>query len=231
MLFAGMAALVGNLGIVHAKPSSSVENAPVARLGGAPGRTAIAFINVNVLPMDRERVLQHQTVRVADGKIVSVKPAGAATIPAGTKRIDARGEWLLPGLADMHVHVQVNADLALFIANGVTTVLHMGLAPSSMVDLDREDIESGKLVGPQMFFGFIVDGSPRLGLPYVSTPEEARAMVQFAKANRYNYIKVYNNLSPQELAAIVQESQRLGMAVIGHGVRSVGLPAALARGR
>ena len=70
-------------------------------------------------------------------------PAGEVKVPTGARRIGAADEWLLPGLADMHVHVTEEDDLALFIANGVTTALHMGLAPSRMVNFDRRAIDSG----------------------------------------------------------------------------------------
>jgi imidazolonepropionase-like amidohydrolase len=200
-------------------------------LGRTQAPPVTAFIDVHVLPMDRERILDHQTVMISDRKIIAMGLARDIKVPADARRIAAAGEWLLPGLADMHVHVNVDDDLALFVANGVTTVLHMGLAPPYMVNLDRRAIDSGKLVGPQLFFAFIVDGNAELGLPHVSTPQQARTMVQFAKANGYDFIKVYNNIGGPEFAAIVDEAQLLDMAVIGHGVRAVGLPAALNQGQ
>jgi hypothetical protein len=207
----------------------------VAHAGDVPqqveARDLTAFIDVHVLPMDRERVLDHQTVLIADGKVSALGPARALKVPAAARRIAASGQWLLPGLADMHVHVRVDDDLALFIANGVTTALNMGLAPSPMVNLDNRRIDSGELVGPRLFFAFIVDGNADLGLPHVGTPQQARAMVQFAKANGYDFIKVYNSISAPEFAAIADEARGLDMAVIGHGVRAVGLPAALSQGQ
>ncbi len=59
----------------------------------------------NFRSMDRERVLSGQTVVVRDGKIVSVGPASSASIPADATRIDGRGKYLMPGLAEMHAHV------------------------------------------------------------------------------------------------------------------------------
>jgi imidazolonepropionase-like amidohydrolase len=197
----------------------------------AQSTAATAFIDVHVLPMDTNRVLDHQTVLVTDGKIAAMGPVQTVKLPAAVRRINAAGQWLLPGLADMHVHVNEDDDLALYVAQGVTTVLHMGSAPSAMVDLDRKKIASGTLVGPQMFFGFLLDGNTDLGLPYVTTPKQARAAVQFAKADHYDYIKVYNSLSPPAFHAIVDEAHRQGMSVIGHGVRAVGLPAALTQGQ
>src|SRR5690606_32502828 len=69
-----------------------------------PARGEYAFTNVNVIPMDRERVLEDQTVVVADGRITRVGPAASTQVPAGATRIDARGKYLMPGVAEMHGH-------------------------------------------------------------------------------------------------------------------------------
>lgn len=199
--------------------------------GAARPHQATAFIDVHVVPMDAERVLDHQTVLISNGTIIALGPEADVKVPADAQRIAAAGKWLLPGLADMHVHVNFEDDLALFIVNGVTTALHMGGAPSQMVNFDRRAISSGELVGPQLFFGFMVDGKADGRRDYVSTPKQARATVDFAKANNYEFIKVYNSLTKPEFAAIVEEARRLNMAVIGHGVRAVGLPAALREGQ
>jgi imidazolonepropionase-like amidohydrolase len=193
---------------------------------GAP----VAFVDVNVLPMDRQAVLQHQTVLVQDSSIVRVGPALEVAIPEGAQRIEGKGTaYLMPGLADMHVHVSKPDDLALYLANGVTTVLHMGGDPIANVGVISGGIEDAAVASPKIFFAFKLHGGGD-GLT-VSTPELARAAVQLAKANGYDFIKVYNELSPPVFAAIVDEARKQGMAVIGHGVRSVGLPKALFEGQ
>ena len=194
-----------------------------------PGQTA--FVDVSVIPMDRARVVPHQTVLVSGTTITALGPARQTRIPDGYSRIEGHGAYLLPGLSDLHTHVEEPDELLLYTANGVTTVLHMGLAPSFFVDQVRGEIEAGDTVGPRIYFGFMIDGSPELGRPYVQTPEQARAAVLFAKGNGYDFIKLYNNVTAAEFDAIVSEASRQRMAVIGHGVRAVGLPEALTRGQ
>jgi imidazolonepropionase-like amidohydrolase len=65
----------------------------------------VAFTDVAVIPMDRERVLEGQTVLVRNGRIEAVGPAGAVRVPAGATRVDGRGKYLMPGIAEMHAHV------------------------------------------------------------------------------------------------------------------------------
>ena len=71
----------------------------------AAGQQPIAFVNVTVVPMDRERVLPGQTVLVVGQRIAQMAPATAFRPPANAVKIDGKGEFLMPGLADMHVHL------------------------------------------------------------------------------------------------------------------------------
>lgn len=63
-----------------------------------------AFVDVTVVPMDSERVLPHQTVLVASGRIVHIGPSSSMNPPKADLKIDGRDKFLMPGLADMHVH-------------------------------------------------------------------------------------------------------------------------------
>lgn len=197
----------------------------------APAAPAVtAFVDVNVVPMDADRVLRKQTVLVEDGKIEAIGPS--LPVPAGAQVIDGRGSaYLSPGLADMHVHADTRRDMALYLANGVTTILNMGEASSEFVDLTIPAINAGRIPGPHVYLGFLVDGTPELGHFVIRTPAEARALVGLAKTNGYQFIKVYNNLSPECFHALVEEGRRLGLPVIGHGVRKVGLERQLDAGQ
>ena len=194
----------------------------------------VAFVDVNVVPMDRERVLSHQTVLVRDGVIAVLGPVNEVSVPADTRHVEGHGTaYLLPGLADMHTHLANTDDAALYLANGVTTVLQMG-GDSTIFPIPylRSGIDDGSVPAPQIFFGLMVDGPKPLsgGWPLHST-DEARAAVRMAKERGYDFIKVYNGVSAAEFGALVDEGRKLGLAVIGHGVRAVGLPAALFQGQ
>src|SRR5687768_570680 len=65
-----------------------------------------AFVGVNVVPMDEERVLRGQTVIVRDGSIEAIGPVEEIPVPEGARVIYGRGRWLMPGLIDMHVHIR-----------------------------------------------------------------------------------------------------------------------------
>ena len=93
-----------------------------------------AFVDVNVVPMDTERVLTNQTVLVQDGRIIALGPMGRVPVPSGALRIDGRGKYLIPGFTDMHYH-DYSAEFAradehasgLFaqLASGVTAIRNL----------------------------------------------------------------------------------------------------------
>jgi len=180
----------------------------------------VAFIGANVVPMDRERVLRGQTVLVENGRIAAIGPR--LKVPAGARRIDARGLWLSPGLADLHGHPQTRDDLAVYLAYGVTTVLHMGEASNAFAGRTRIAANEGRIPAPHVYTALAVDGSPRYGHLVVTTPEEARAAVLLARANGYAFIKAYNNLSAECFAALAAAGRELGVPVIGHTVLAMG---------
>jgi hypothetical protein len=82
-----------------------------------------------------------------------------------------------------------------------------------------------------VYLSFKVDGTPEYGELVVATPEQARALVGVAKANGYDFIKVYNNLAPDVFKAFVDEGRKQGLPVVGHGVTRVGIEKQLAEGQ
>lgn len=64
----------------------------------------VAFVDVTVVPMDKEQTLPHQTVVVVGGRITQVVSAASVRVPHGAMKINGMGKFLMPGLADMHVH-------------------------------------------------------------------------------------------------------------------------------
>ncbi|HXQ71913.1 MAG TPA: amidohydrolase family protein [Pyrinomonadaceae bacterium] len=193
---------------------------------GAP--QTIAFVNVNVVPFDRERIVEGQTVIVRDGRIAEIGPANKTKVPAGAREIDGRGKYLMPGLADMHVHLfpgtgqndLAQQQLQLFLANGVTTVRNMIGKPEHI--LLRDKVAKREVLGPTIYTA----GPPLLG-NNVSTPEVAERVVTEQKNAGYDLIKVHEGLTPETYAAIAATAKRVGIPFAGHVTATVGLKRAL----
>ena len=222
----------------------SLYPAGAARAQEPSSSRVTAFEHVNVIPMDRERVLRDQTVVVRDGLISEVGDARRVRVPKGALRVDGRGKYLLPGLVDMHTHLFSDDDyvpdelggdeLALMLANGVTTIRLMIGTPEHLAM--RREVEAGRLLGPTLYVA-----SPQLaGRSYgggvfngrvVKTAEEARAAVRDFKAAGYDFIKLTTEITPEVYDAATAEAKASGIRVVGHVDVRVGLRRALAAGQ
>jgi imidazolonepropionase-like amidohydrolase len=203
--------------------------------GPLPGQDTFAFVGVSVLPMTASDTILHgQTVVVRDGHIAAVGPSSAIPVPSNTVRIDGSGPYLIPGLVDAHVHLEYFDDpgvLALFVANGVTTVRNMDGRPYLLDWKTR--IAAGELIGPAIYTaGPILDGDPpiRDDNTVVKDPAEARAAVAAQHAAGYDFVKVYTGISPEAYRAVLSAAQELGMPVAGHVPRRLSLGEVLQSG-
>ena len=182
-----------------------------------PRPSVYAFVDINVIPMDHEAVLRHQTVLVVGDRIAALGPVKRIAIPSDATLVPSTGYYLLPGLADMHVHLRAEAYLTLLLANGVTTVRNMDGRPEHLTW--REEIANGERIGPRICTtGPILDELPP-HLPddrAVDTPEGARRIVRAQKDLGYDAIKVYDGLTPSTYSNIVDAAHAAGMDVVGH---------------
>lgn len=194
---------------------------------------SIAFIGATVVTMDEQGlVLRDQTVIVEGERISAIGPRDAVRVPRGARLIDATGRYLMPGLADMHVHLEHIEDpgiLDLFVASGVTTVRNMDGRPY-ILEWKRR-IEARELRGPRIISaGPLLDGDPPI-LPdnlVVPSKEEAASVVAAQKDAGYDLVKVYTNLSPDVYRSVVTSAAAHGLPVAGHVPRGIDLDEALA---
>lgn len=187
------------------------------------------FLHANLVPMDREHTLADQTVIVEDGKITRI--GASLPVPAGATVIDANGKWLSPGLADMHVHSETPDELAVYLAHGVTTVLAMGGARQRLVGKTAPRANSGQIAAPHVYTSFLVDGTPAYNGFVLKTPAQARALPALARAQGYDFIKVYVGLTPPVYAALADAARTAKVPLIGHGVYAVRIDRQFAAGQ
>ena len=106
-------------------------------------------------------------------RIVELGPSAKVKVPAGALRVEAKGKYLMPGLAEMHGHLPhpnqgeavTNSFLLLFVANGVTTVRGMFGFPNHPALRDR--IARGEVFGPKLYVA-----GPAMTGQAVHSPEE-----------------------------------------------------------
>jgi imidazolonepropionase-like amidohydrolase len=193
--------------------------------------------NVNVLPMTAAGSVETDTrVVIRNGRIESIGKNGGAL--KSLRRIDAAGKWLMPALADMHVHPDNDRMLRMltgnpalpygtvddadvfapYVVNGVLQIMNM--AAMSEAIGQRTAVESGRILGPHMALAAMVDGSPPIwpsGISHVAvTPEDGRQLVRDMKADGFDFIKTYSRLTLDTFTAIVDEARIQNMKALGH---------------
>jgi imidazolonepropionase-like amidohydrolase len=192
--------------------------------------SVLVLDRVNLVPMDTERVVRDRQVVVRNGRIAEIRPAGTPS-PAGARRVDGEGGWLLPGLWDMHVHVNPG-DLSAYVGHGVTTVRNMWGYPG-LPELAAR-VEAGELVGPRIHsVSPGLDGTPAKW-PYtqiVMDPAVADSVVAAQVAEGWTTLKLYHDLRPEVYDSLTAAARRRGVATVGHTPRRVPLEVVLASGQ
>jgi imidazolonepropionase-like amidohydrolase len=184
-----------------------------------------AFVGVNVVPMDRERVLTNQTIIVRNGVIAEIGDAKKVKIPKDAARVDGTGKYLIPGLVDMHTHLLSDSDefpdsiaedeLRVMVANGVTTVRFMIGTPELLTLRARS--AKGEIAAPTIYVASPhLTGREQGNNFVVNTPEEAREAVRKSKAAGYDFIKITTFIKAEVYEAAVDEAAKQNIRVVGH---------------
>jgi imidazolonepropionase-like amidohydrolase len=192
----------------------------------APPDHPIAIIHVTVIDMTGAPPQADQTVLIEKLRIAAIGPAASIRIPRAAQIVDASGKFLIPGLADMHIHLTAAGEpdgsrrfmIPLLLLNGITTVRDMGGYVESLIPL-RKDIEEGKRLGPRIFYaGPYLDGSPPSFEPsfVVTNRTQANEDVHQLVQRGVDFIKVQSILSSDAYFAIAEAARREHIPFVGH---------------
>ena len=195
----------------------------------APAQERVtAFVDVTLIPMDRERSVPHQTVVVRGGRIAQIGPADRVTVPEGAVRVEGRGKYLIPGLAEMHAHIPggqaadsvVERVLFLYVSGGITTIRGM-LGHPRHLEL-RARAARNELLSPTIYAA-----GPSFNGTSVPTPEAAIKAVEEQKAAGYDLLKIHPGVRLEVFDALVRTARRVGIRFAGHVPADVGLARAI----
>jgi imidazolonepropionase-like amidohydrolase len=176
----------------------------------------IAITGVTIIDLNAGIPVPGMTVVIRDGRIASA--GTTAVIPRDATSIDGRGQFLMPGLWDMHVHLGYARESAFpaFVANGVTGVRDLG-GDLAEIDRWRAEIASGSRVGPRILRAgpMLIGQEPVRFQILIGTPEEGRDAVRRLRTAGVDQIKV-KSMSRAAYFAIMDEARALGLPVTGH---------------
>lgn len=194
----------------------------------APGEPPADLAIRNVTVIDAVHgAREGRTVVVRDGRIAAVQASDQAVRAA--REVDGTGQYLIPGLWDFHVHLTydtrfTDAMPGLFLEHGITSIRDTG-GPLELVLPAVEAIRAEDAVAPRVFFaGPLMDGEhvvydgvnmPLLGIANPDV-ETARANVARLAEAGADFIKIYEMVTPEVFAALVEEAQTRGLPMDGH---------------
>jgi imidazolonepropionase-like amidohydrolase len=195
-----------------------------------PVPAPIVIIHATVINPGTSSVEANRTVVIYGDHITTVSDSTKIQSPKNARVIDATGQYLLPGLWDMHVHSAFgdwfpggrDVILPLFIANGVTGVRDMG-GDVPVLLAWRKEITHGQIIGPRMIIsGPMLDGylpNGKLRFPSsiaITTPAGAVAAVDLLKTQGVDFIKVQSVISHDAYLAAAAEARKQGLPIVGH---------------
>jgi imidazolonepropionase-like amidohydrolase len=187
----------------------------------------IALIGVNVWSPNTPPLLD-QTIVVVNGVIRSIGSSATAVVPAGSVIPPVRGDWVMPGLFDMHAH-NIVVDRFKMLGSGIVAVRGMWGTPDAQA-LQAEVI-AGKRLGPRLFLASPGHDAPPGSWPltrFVTDAAGASRAVDAVRRERWDFLKVYDNLSREAFQHTVAAAQQNGVRVVGHVPRQVPIADALA---
>ncbi|MBL0923731.1 MAG: amidohydrolase family protein [Sphingomonadaceae bacterium] len=178
----------------------------------------VAFTNVKLYDADNVRFVGGQTVVVDKGLIAAVGPAGSTKVPSGAQVFDGTGKTLVPGLWDVHMHVNNDFTGVQELSMGVTSVRDPGNDDAQTIDR-RKRAAAGQLLFPNVYASSLIDGKGTYTAQVanaVGSESEAVAAVRAAKDKGMVGVKFYGTLNKEWLPAAIAEAKKLGLHVHGH---------------
>jgi imidazolonepropionase-like amidohydrolase len=207
---------------------------------------SLVFLHVTVINPGSSSVEPDRAVTINGSHISAVSDSRNFHPPDHARVIDASGEFLIPGLWDMHVHMAFGdwfpggreIILPLLVANGVTGVRDMG-GDVPVLLAWRKQIASGELIGPRMVIsGPMLDGYLPGGKTFrfpssipVTSIEDAVAAVDSLKAQHVDFIKVQSLIPHDAYLAAAAEAHKQGLPFVGHVPDTVRIDEAIAVGQ
>lgn len=185
-------------------------------LGRHP-KGVVAIEHVRVFDSEHANTREDQTVVIQGDRIAMVGPSAATSTPKDAEIVDGKGKTLVPGLFDMHAHLQA-LDGILDIASGVTTARDMGNDIDELKHL-QDQWDSDIAIGPHVWKAGFIDGHGPFQAPtglYADTVEEAQAEVNRYADLGYIQIKLYSSIKPEFVPGIVKTAHERGLRVSGH---------------
>jgi len=177
--------------------------------------------NVRIIDGNARPATEPRDILIAAGRIKQITPAGTLS-GDGIRVMDAAGRFVIPGLIDLHAHLDRPDLLPGWLYFGITTVRDQGASMAPLVAYS-DLIAAGILPGPRIGYGgfqfysdYAFDGEQWRGIEPESDPGHIRRAVELAAAFGAQHIKTRTFRRWDINARMIAEAHRHGMRVTGH---------------
>jgi imidazolonepropionase-like amidohydrolase len=204
------------LAIQHDAKSERLR-ALATKLGHRPPSAGLAIVHARLVDVEKKTILPDATIVIRSERIVAAGPSASTKAPPGVEILDAHGRTAIPGLWDMHGHVQ-QLDGLLQLANGVTGVRDLGNDTDELLRLKRA-WDTGEELGPRLVHAGFIDGRGPFQGPskvFADDVEEGKRAIDTYLAKGYPHVKLYSSLKPELVAPLAAYAHEKGMRVSGH---------------
>jgi imidazolonepropionase-like amidohydrolase len=188
---------------------------PINALPPAPLLTAI--VGATVIDGTGAAPIADAVVVFRDKRIVAVGRRGSLDIPPEARQVAATGKWLIPGLIDMHVHLDEDISPGAFVLFGVTSVRDVGSRLITLQKL-RARAAKGETLPTFYWMGRNIDeGKPSWwGAVAVKGPNQVPALLRDMAKQGVDGVKLYVRAGPKVTQAVIREAHRRGWPVTAH---------------
>jgi imidazolonepropionase-like amidohydrolase len=216
----------------------------VAQLPEPPsGQPPLALVGGMLLDGYERPPIHDAAVVIRDGRIVAVGPESEVEIPPDARVIDTGGRTMLPGLIDLHAHMDIlgqgeygewyewvlagdrwpevmEVSARQTLRAGVTTALDLG-APPVILDVRRR-IDTGEIPGPRLLVSLpwitriAMGGIPLEIQNVIESPEEAARVTRQLIDAGADVIKLWEGLTEEDYDAVVRVAREGGVPVHAH---------------
>lgn len=197
----------------------------------------LVIVGATIVDVESGSLLRDRAVLVKGQRIIAVEENGRKRYLPGAAVVDARGKFVIPGLWDMHAHLNpataLRVEMPLTLAHGVTGLRIMGADRPSQVPaqtmglnlhrLWQAQVDSGRLAAPRLvaLASWAVNGAAGItdAMPAyykATTADEGRELARYFSGRGFDFIKVYNNVSRDGYLGMAEEARRLGLPLAGH---------------
>ncbi|MBL0026291.1 MAG: amidohydrolase family protein [Saprospiraceae bacterium] len=188
----------------------------------------ILIYNANIIDVNDGQILPDRAILISKGMIKTIGSYSDLKSDISKEfQFDAHNKYVIPGLWDMHVHIEgedlIEDNIALFpvyIAYGITTVRDMASDLGEQVLAWRDEINQGKLLGPRIYTaGRKLEGLNSIWKRdlEISNEQELQQMLDTLEKYKVDLIKITENTleGPLFLKSVVEAKKR-GFKVSGH---------------